>query len=256
MSAPTPQPSADTRSCSSLFDSTFCSDACSVFSTLPRSGRIACVLRSRPCLAEPPAESPSTMNSSLLAGIGRRAVGQLAGQVQPVRHRGLARHRLRRRARRLARLRRQRDALDDLRARGPVLEQEASRAPGRTAPSTCACASGLPSRSLVWPWNCGSCMYIDRMPTTPSRMSSAVSVTPLGARFSWLDERAHRLDDRRRGTPARASRPGWSGCRSRTSGSSPRATRSTASSPRCGSPSRRRARSRRPAARSAACRAR
>ncbi len=28
-------------------------------------------------------------------------------------------------------------------------------------------------------------MYIDRMPTTPSRMSSAVRVTPLGARFSW-----------------------------------------------------------------------
>ena len=51
-----------------MFDSTFCSDACSVLSTLPRSGRIACVLRSRPCLAEPPAESPSTMNSSLLPG--------------------------------------------------------------------------------------------------------------------------------------------------------------------------------------------
>jgi hypothetical protein len=27
-------------------------------------------------------------------------------------------------------------------------------------------------------------MYIDRIPTRPSRMSSAVSVTPLGARFS------------------------------------------------------------------------
>src|SRR5260370_1251099 len=37
------------------------------FSTLrifPLSGRIACVRRSRPCLAEPPAESPSTKNIS------------------------------------------------------------------------------------------------------------------------------------------------------------------------------------------------
>ena len=29
---------------------------------------------------------------------------------------------------------------------------------GRTALSTWFCASGLPSRSLVCPWNCGSCM--------------------------------------------------------------------------------------------------
>ncbi len=46
--------------------------------------------RSRPCLAEPPAESPSTMNSSLSSGLVRGAVGQLAGEVQPVAHRGLA----------------------------------------------------------------------------------------------------------------------------------------------------------------------
>src|SRR3989338_8095730 len=35
---------------------------------LPRSGRTACVRRSRPCLAEPPAESPSTRNSSRYCG--------------------------------------------------------------------------------------------------------------------------------------------------------------------------------------------
>ena len=39
--------------------------AFSVFNTLPRKGKIAWNLRSRPCLAEPPAESPSTKNSSL-----------------------------------------------------------------------------------------------------------------------------------------------------------------------------------------------
>src|ERR1700687_2808811 len=62
---PRPQPIAVTRSDSSLFSSTLASDALSVFSTLPRSGRIACRDRSRPCLAEPPAESPSTTKSSL-----------------------------------------------------------------------------------------------------------------------------------------------------------------------------------------------
>jgi hypothetical protein len=41
------------------------------FSTLrifPRIGRIAWKRESRPCLAEPPAESPSTMNTSLSRG--------------------------------------------------------------------------------------------------------------------------------------------------------------------------------------------
>ena len=36
--------------------------------------------RSRACLAEPPAESPSTRNSSVRARVLARAVGELAGQ--------------------------------------------------------------------------------------------------------------------------------------------------------------------------------
>src|SRR5437764_279780 len=40
----------------------------STFRILPRNGRIAWLARLRPCLAEPPAESPSTMNSSESAG--------------------------------------------------------------------------------------------------------------------------------------------------------------------------------------------
>ena len=42
--------------------------AFSTLRILPRSGRTACVWRSRPCLAEPPAESPSTMKISASAG--------------------------------------------------------------------------------------------------------------------------------------------------------------------------------------------
>jgi hypothetical protein len=56
---------------------------------LPRSGRIAWVLRLRACLAEPPAESPSTMNSSAPSARCSGAVGELAGQAQ-LAHRGLA----------------------------------------------------------------------------------------------------------------------------------------------------------------------
>ena len=54
---------------------------------------------------------------------------------------------------------------------------------GRTIESTIAVISGLLSRSFVWPWNCGSFMNTLRMPTTPSRMSSVVSVTPFGVRL-------------------------------------------------------------------------
>ena len=57
---------------------------------LPRSGRIAWVARSRACLAEPPAESPSTMKSSVPVAPRVRAIGELAGQAQ-LAGRGLAR---------------------------------------------------------------------------------------------------------------------------------------------------------------------
>src|ERR671921_758248 len=52
----------------SVFESTLSMRFFSTLMILPRSGRIACVLRSRPCLAEPPAESPSTTKSSTSAG--------------------------------------------------------------------------------------------------------------------------------------------------------------------------------------------
>ena len=52
--------------------------AFSTLSILPNMGSTAWKWRSRPCLAEPPAESPSTMNSSLRAGIAFLAVGELA----------------------------------------------------------------------------------------------------------------------------------------------------------------------------------
>ncbi len=66
---------------SSLFPKTFAADACSAFRTLPRSGRIACLSRSRPCFAFPPAESPSTMNSSVSAGFPDEQSASFPGRL-------------------------------------------------------------------------------------------------------------------------------------------------------------------------------
>ena len=56
------------------------------FSTLrilPRSGSTACVERSRPCLAEPPAESPSTMKISAISGSLTMQSASLPGRPMP-----------------------------------------------------------------------------------------------------------------------------------------------------------------------------
>ena len=79
---------------------------------LPRSGRTAWSVRSRPCLAEPPAESPSTRKSSRYCGIALRAVGELGGQ--PLVVEALLARQLARLARRLAGLGRPHALVDDL----------------------------------------------------------------------------------------------------------------------------------------------
>ena len=66
----------------SLFESTLSMRFFSTLMILPRSGSTACVLRSRPCLAEPPAESPSTTNSSARAGSRTEQSASLPGSVE------------------------------------------------------------------------------------------------------------------------------------------------------------------------------
>ena len=63
-----PQPSAMISVPTSSDEIILSKRAFSTFKIFPLSGKIACVLRSRPCFAEPPAESPSTKNSSDKAG--------------------------------------------------------------------------------------------------------------------------------------------------------------------------------------------
>jgi len=67
-SFPTPQPNAVIIFLISSDDNILSNLDFSTFNILPLNGSIACVCLSLPCLAEPPAESPSTKNISLLEG--------------------------------------------------------------------------------------------------------------------------------------------------------------------------------------------
>ena len=179
-SAPRPQPSALAMSCSSLFPPIFSELACSALSTLPRNGRIACVLRSRPCLAEPPAESPSTMNSSLSSGSVEAQSASLPGRLSLWL---IADFRVTACAARDASLARAARMMRATTASAIVLLSLSHfSTAGRMTLSIWPCVSGLLSRSLVCPWNCGSTTYAESTHTMPSRMSSAVRVTPLGVR--------------------------------------------------------------------------
>src|SRR3954453_20776287 len=120
----------------SWFCRTLSMRAFSTLRILPRSGRTACVLRSRPCLAEPPAEATSTTNSSLCARddeklgerrVARRAVGELARQRR-VLQRALAPREVARLARRRAGLRGLDGLADDHAALLVVLLEELRQA--------------------------------------------------------------------------------------------------------------------------------
>ena len=68
----------------SVFCSTLSKRAFSTLISLPRIGRIAWKRRSRPCLAEPPAESPSTMNNSVNDGSRSEQSANFPGSPPPV----------------------------------------------------------------------------------------------------------------------------------------------------------------------------
>ena len=79
-------PIATVMSCTSCDDRISPDSTSHVFRILPRSGITAWNSRSRACLAEPPAESPSTRKSSVRFGSWLRAVGELARQRGPADH--------------------------------------------------------------------------------------------------------------------------------------------------------------------------
>src|SRR6478735_5423990 len=81
-SSRTPEPSAVISAWISVFCRTLSMRDFSTLRILPRSGSTACVARSRPCLAEPPAESPSTMKISVSDGSFTEQSASLPGSVE------------------------------------------------------------------------------------------------------------------------------------------------------------------------------
>src|SRR5438309_332815 len=80
-SAPIPQPSAAIMVLISSLPSILSKRAFSTFRILPLSGRMAWKRRSRPCLADPPADSPSTIYNSHRAGSRSWQSASLPGSV-------------------------------------------------------------------------------------------------------------------------------------------------------------------------------
>ena len=153
--------------------STLSTRAFSTLMILPRSGRIACVFGSRPPLAVPPAESPSTRNSSLSAGLRVLAVDELAGQPRAF-ERVLAAREIARFLGGVARALRLHALVDD-RARVLRILFEEEIEPLVDEPETMLRTFALPSLVLVWPSNCGSCSLTETTAVRPSMMSSVES---------------------------------------------------------------------------------
>ena len=121
------------------------------------------------------------MNSSVRSA-GAGAVAEFAWKVQPARRGGLARDFRLRGAAGLARARRENDARDDRLGERPVVIQpvlEAGTDGGidhRQDLGVVQAILGLPLKLRLW-------MKTLSTPVSPSRMSSAVSVTPFGDRL-------------------------------------------------------------------------
>ena len=138
---------------------------------LPRNGRIAWVLRSRACLALPPAESPSTMNSSEPSVAVLVQSASLPGRrsffTAVLREVSFsARRRSRSSARSMTKSR-------SLLACSGLPDSQWSNG-SLIACSTMRWASAVASRSLVWPWNSGSRTNTESITAAPTITSSEV----------------------------------------------------------------------------------
>jgi len=142
---------------------------------LPRSGSTAWLTRLRACLAEPPAESPSTMKISAPAA----AVAEQSASLPGSRSFWIAVLRLtsfscRRRMRSSALWMTQSSSL--LASAGLLVSQWSNGS--RMAFSTMRVAAAVASLSFVWPTNSGSRTKTDSMPAAEIITSSAVITDP------------------------------------------------------------------------------
>ena len=156
-------------------DSIVAARARSPFRILPRSGRMAWLLRSRPCFAEPPAESPSTRKISDFAGSrswqSASLPGRLAISITPLRR---VRSRAFRAASRAAAASKAFEMI--LRASAGCSSNHWLRQLA-TAESTTGFTSEETSLSFVCDENLGSGTFTETMAVSPSRESSPVSAT-------------------------------------------------------------------------------
>ena len=168
-----PVPIAVTSAWISSFESTLSMRFFSTLMILPRSGSTACVLRSRACLPLPPAESPSTMNSSASAGSFTEQSASLPGSVE---FSSADLRRVRSRALRAAsRARAAAIALPMIWFASAGFSSRNSPSLRFTVDSTKPFIGGLPSFHFVCPSNCGSCSFTDTIAVRPSRTSSPLS---------------------------------------------------------------------------------
>ena len=151
-------------------------------------GRIAWLCGLRPRTAEPPAESPSTMNTSETAGSLAWQSRSLPGRPP------LSSTRLRVASRALRAAIRAAEAWIALRTISrPSLGWLSSQAPNSSVMARCTkpLTSELPSLVLVWPSNCGSPSLTEMTAVRPSRTSSPVRFSSLS--LSWFCLRAKSL---------------------------------------------------------------
>ncbi|MNF96541.1 hypothetical protein D3C84_793350 [compost metagenome] len=168
-------PTATAMLCTSWLASTSLPSTSQVLRILPRSGRMAWNSLSRACFAEPPAESPSTRNSSARIGSCPAQSASLPGNAGPwvMRLRSTFLLALSRRPALLMA-----SSANCMPSSGWALSQRLKAS--LTTPETKAAASRDDRRSLVWPENCGSCIFIDRTKAIRSQTSSGASLTPRG----------------------------------------------------------------------------
>ena len=167
------------RSASCWFCASLSLPAEATLRILPRSGRIACEARSRACLAEPPAESPSTMKISEPCAAVLVQSASLPGSrsLRTALLREISfswRRRMRSSARSITK------SSSLLACTGLPASQWSNGS--LIAFSTMRVASAVASRSLVWPWNSGSRMNTDTMQAAPVITSSPVTAA---ARLPW-----------------------------------------------------------------------
>ena len=157
-------------SCTSCEASTSSEETSQVFKILPRIGMMAWKFLSRACFAEPPAESPSTINSSDSSKVCPTQSANLPGKAGP--------DTIFFRSTFFAAFKRRPALAITISANCIAMSEfwfnhkaKASLAIFSTIPD----ASRLDKRSLVWPENCGSWNFNDRIKFTPSQTSSAES---------------------------------------------------------------------------------